>query len=284
MTPRTERSFRRTLAKTRNPPCPDGTFRPEPDRNARFRPAQGRTPPVPAGENGLHFAARRHGPGKETRDAHRRRIGGSGPSAAVSLPSAAGANRPRGGAPGTGPLGAGPPRLPAHPPEAPRPRHHRRLALRVLGRRHRDRLGHGPCHPPPRAAVGAPRGVLRPHRGGARVPHRVLRFDEPGAARRARGTPPDPPGRPVRIRVSRARSAAPGRGDRGRGTRPAGCGARSGSHDGRPALEARDVRVVGFPGGVGGGAGTLDAQPRAGSASGVDDPRAGGGAGTGSRR
>ena len=61
-------------------------------------------------------------PGRRPEDAHRRRLGG-GESAATGSPAAAGGSGTRDdalgvGRPDAGPLGAGPPRLPADPPEA----------------------------------------------------------------------------------------------------------------------------------------------------------------------
>ena len=50
------------------------------------------------------------------------------------------------------------------------------------------------------------------------------------------------------------------------------------------ALEARDVRGVGLPGGVGGGPGGLFGEPPRGPAAGADDPSAGGRGRTGNRR
>ena len=257
------------------PPSRDGGFETGPCPNAIALDHVGRR--SRGRESGLHSGAQRHGPGMETRDAHRRRLGGGGSSAAD--PSAAAC---RGGArggerPDTGPRGAGPSRLPADPPEAPRPRHLGR-ALRVLGRRHRDRVGDArPHRHPPRTPFAAPRGVLHPHRRRARRAHRILRLHGPGIARRARRAPPDPPGRPVRVRVSGARPDPRDRGDRGRDARSSGRGAGGRPYDGRAALEVGDVRVVGFSGGVGGGPGTLVAEPRARSCAGVDDSCAGGG-------
>ena len=142
---------------------------------------------------------------------------------------------------------AGVSRLPADPAGA---RGARDLGgpARVLGRRHRDRVGGARAHQPrPRAPLAAPRGPGLRDRGGARLAHRVLRHDGPGAARRARREMADHAGRPVALPLSGTRQAAIGLGSGDRRGRLSGRGGGSGPHHGRAPGKLRLYESWGFP-------------------------------------
>ena len=158
--------------------------------------------------------------------------------------------------------GAGVPRLHAAPYPPRRDRGLRRAA-RILGRRPGDRLGRRAHEPVPRTAGGNPGGARGPDLRRAGLAHQVLRLDGSLAPRRGRPAAAHPAGRSVRLSAPDARGLAGALRHGARRPRLPRRGARGRPFDGRSPRQARALRGVGLPGGVGGSPGHPRAEPLA---------------------
>ena len=113
----------------------------------------------------------------------------------------------------------------------------------------------------PRGSVAASRRARPVDRRGARRSHRVRRHDGPAHAQQSGRVVADPPGGPGGLPSPGAVADAGRGGDGDRGARPSGRGAGGGPYDGRSPGEARALRGLGVPRGLGGGSRALVAEP-----------------------